>query len=404
MAEFGDRYVDERATAIAANPDGSHVYVAGTAGRDVQLIAYDAATGARAWMRRYGGNAGGDDRPAAVAVSEDGSTVVLTGVSRGTGGSDDIVTIAYDAATGGAAWLRRYDGPAHGSDAGAALAVNGSRVVVTGHSQGDAVTIAYSIDTGATAWTTRWPGGTGWQVAASPDGTRIFVSGNPTVALRAGDGRVLWSTRSSGLGSLSDLAVSPDGARVYLTGTRRTDSSTEAVTVAFRSATGTRVWARRAAGLLPAGVGVSADGAKVIVGGTGYRVVAYDAATGATAWAKRYAGSLGRLDAADLGVNPERNVAYLTGSTVPVLPPSPNPRTSQYVTVAFDTATGAARWTEVAGDSPKYFHDAAALAADPGGAGLYVTGSTFALDRTGSIPQDPEYDVSTVAYGTGTTG
>ena len=62
---------------------------------------------------------GGVSRGAnAVAVSPNGSTVIVTGSSIGTNDSYDYATVAYNAATGAQRWAKRYDGPGSGDGQG----------------------------------------------------------------------------------------------------------------------------------------------------------------------------------------------------------------------------------------------------------------------------------------------
>jgi DNA-binding beta-propeller fold protein YncE len=93
---------------MALSPDGKTVYVSGSIGLYVYAtIAYDAATGARRWVRQY-------RRPGVfaidilqVAVGPRGHTVYVTGAF-----GHDIVTLAYDAAAGARKWIsaRRGEG------------------------------------------------------------------------------------------------------------------------------------------------------------------------------------------------------------------------------------------------------------------------------------------------------
>ena len=86
-----------------------------------------------------------------MAVSPGGTRVFVTGSSQGTGSGQDSATVAYNAATGAQLWARRYNGPANGNDYALSVAVSpgGTRVFVTGSSQGvgsgsDYATVAYS--------------------------------------------------------------------------------------------------------------------------------------------------------------------------------------------------------------------------------------------------------------------
>src|ERR1051325_391251 len=83
------------------------------------------------WEARYDGRS--IDQPDAMAASADGSRVFVTGISEGPT-SNDVVTVAFDAEAGATLWVSRYDGPAHDWDEGLAIAVSpeGSMVFVGG--------------------------------------------------------------------------------------------------------------------------------------------------------------------------------------------------------------------------------------------------------------------------------
>jgi hypothetical protein len=146
----------DQAHALTVNLLGTTVYVTGhsagaTSGADCTTIAYNAASGAQRWVKRYNGAANGDDAGYAVVVSPDGKVIYVTGTSWGGGTDFDYVTIAYNAVTGARIWLRFYNGPDNAADGAVAAAVSpkGGRVFVTGHSQGrgtgpDYATIGYT--------------------------------------------------------------------------------------------------------------------------------------------------------------------------------------------------------------------------------------------------------------------
>ena len=237
------------AHALAVSADGSEVFVTGqsmssTTSWDYATVAYASATGARLWVKRYNGPGNGWDSASALALSPDGFQVFVTGESPGSTGYSDYATVAYDSSSGSRLWVRRYDGPGHGSDYAYALAVNpdGSRVFVTGHSEGttsfvDYATLAYDALTGVRLWTNRYTGpGNQTDVALAmalrPDGSNVFVTGYSqgatggldyaTVAYDAFSGASLWAKRYNGMANESDyahaLGVSPDGSRVFVTG------------------------------------------------------------------------------------------------------------------------------------------------------------------------------------------
>jgi lipocalin len=241
------------ATSLTTSPDGSKVFVTGysdqgLANYDYATVAYDAATGVLLWVSRYDGP-GGDDKATAIAASPDGSKVFVTGsiddgTSRGGLNPEDYATVAYDSATGAALWARRYNGPDDASDLANAVGASpdGSKVFVTGLSDGgasnyDYATAAYDAGTGAVIWVRRNSGpGDSTDVAnaltTDATGTLVLVSGSTemptsgddyaTVTYDAATGAVLGLRRYNGTANDDDMAIavaaSPDGSRVFVTG------------------------------------------------------------------------------------------------------------------------------------------------------------------------------------------
>jgi hypothetical protein len=113
-------------------------------------VAYNAASGAPFWTRRALGFPGISTLYSqTLAISPDGSTVYVTG-NNAVGCCDfDYATVAYAFATGAKQWLSRYNGPGNKSDQASALALSldGSTLYVTGVSDrvssGGFATIAY---------------------------------------------------------------------------------------------------------------------------------------------------------------------------------------------------------------------------------------------------------------------
>jgi hypothetical protein len=414
------------AEALAVGPSGARIFVTGMSqgpagGLDYTTIAYDAATGARAWLRRYDGPKGSTDEAHAAAASPDGAEVFVTGHSLGSGTRDDYATVAYDAQTGAQLWASRYDG---GGDVDEARAVgaDGSKVFVTGRSRSsgaefDYATVAYDAATGGQLWVARYHGpghdeDDARALAASPDGSKVFVTGwsvgsnatedYATIAYDAATGARLWVARYEGPGHGTDEAwavgASPDGSKVFVTG-QSVGTGLDYATVAYNAATGAQLWVTRydgrgsyddARALAP-----SPDGSKLFVSGSSgasdagddYATLAYDAATGAQLWARRYDSQGDDFDeAAALGVSPDGSAVYVTGQSQG----TGGFFDFDYATVAYDAATGATSWLRRY-DGPGHDRDVAlALGVSPVGSRLFVTGP--------SVGAAGNQDYATLAY------
>ena len=325
------------AEAVSLSADGTRLFVTGDVERSVdtrdgRTIAYDTVDGSVLWASDVMMQDRWEFIPRRIAVSPDGSRVLVTGSRTGNRGPNDFwdyYTLSYAAATGTLVWKATYDGPAHGGDTAEGLGVSpdGTSVFVTGTSKGtgryerDFVTIAYSADDGAQRWKARYAVGVddfAVGLAVSPDGSRVYVAGYGRAAitdphdytLAAYDavtgGQVGVATFADGNDDYAaSLAIGGDGSRVYVTGS----GSQDFLTVAFDASTLEPAWHARydgGHGIDDAySVAVSPDGAHVYVTGegersriacfgdiqaTGYATVRYDAATGAQGWVARYAG------------------------------------------------------------------------------------------------------------------
>jgi hypothetical protein len=417
------------AFAEALSPDGATLFVSGdsfgSVSGDYGTVAYDAATGAQRWARRYNGPAGGADYATSVAVSPDGATVYVTGDSSGGASGIDYATVAYDAATGAQRWARRYNGPAGGDDSASTVAVrpDGATVYVTGFSKGapgwDYATIAYNAATGARRWASRAAANRedrASSLAVSPGGATVFVTGTSrgassldyaTIAYNAATGAPRWTRRYNGRANGEDsarsVAVGPGGATVFVTGfSRGATSGTDYATVAYNAATGARRWVSRYNGPkngddFAVSVAVGPGGRSMFVTGSSpgrgtgfdYATIAYNAATGAPRWTRRYNGPGG--DAADLGgsvkVSPGGTAVFVTGTSFTSA--SESDPFSDYATLGYNAVTGTPLWVSLY-TGPAGQSQARGLAVSPDGTKVFVTGYTAG--------GTPPFEYATIAY------
>jgi len=403
----GPRNADALPSLLAVSPDGKTVFVTApnleaTSSYDYVTAAYNAATGARLWTRRYNGPANGSDVPTAVAVSPAGTVVFVTGSSASTQGREDTddATVAYNATTGARLWTRRYHTPGSGENGAQSVAVSpdGGTVFITGYSSGatatTCVTAAYNATTGVTRWLRHYPGCIAFSVAVSPAGQDVFVTGSATIGYNATTGALLWATKPYHGRLARSAAVSPDGGTVVVTGSKILGGAQfDDITIAYR-ASGGRLWTQRYG--TPAdyntavAVAISPDGRTAFITGRSgdtrghysFDTLAYRTTTGAQLWAARYNKPEHANGATALAVSPTGGTVYVTGS-------SKGPNRDDYATVAYDPATGTRLW--VAGyNGPANGNDGAtSVAVSPDGTKVFVTGSSWG---------GKGYDLLTVAY------
>jgi outer membrane protein assembly factor BamB len=409
VSRFPARGSSEPVEAEVVSPDGATVFVtaASSGGRPprdaFQTVAYSAKAGRPLWASRYHGPGKLLDGPSAIAMSQGGGTVFVTG-SSGRDPNFSYATAAYNAKAGRQLWASRYHGKEKGFSFANAMAVSpdGRTVFVTGssHSRGDFqasdyATVAYNAATGRQRWVSRYHPGVGFDqaesVAVSPGGRTVFVTGRltgkdgtspynyGTIAYNATTGRQLWASRyhGPGFGARDPISVkvSPSGQEVYVTGA----AFAAYATVAYNAATGKQLWASRYKNAFATSMAVSPDGRAIFVTGDrhdgSYATVAYNAATGKQLWARRYHGN----GAASIAVSPHGTTVYVTGGS----------KTAAYATIAYNAATGRQEWTRLY-HGPANKGGACCIAFSPRGTAVFVTGLTQVPRRTG--------DYTTIAY------
>ena len=300
-----------------------------------------------------------------MTVSPDSATVYVTGVVGNRSGIGSYVaTFAFDAATGARRWLATHHGNATAGAAWVAASPDGREVVVSTpvtSSSGTKyiATLAYDAASGALMWTR-------------------FIQGTVSAPEGFGIGR--------------DIGVSPDSSAVFVTGyVTGPSGGSSFATVAYRVATGTRLWERFFQG--PGGTSianaltVSPDGREVFVtgsstaGGSGAIVVDYAtvgyAATGTQLWARSYrppmATFLNKNGAVAAGVSPDGRLVFVTGSTAQTATNNLN-----FTTIAYHAATGTTAWLAKYG-GVQDFGAANSLAVSSVGR-VFVTGEIGASD------------------------
>ncbi len=411
--------------AVAVSPDGSRVFMTSKVSldqtnesSDIVTIAYEAGTGVPLWKARYDGPATGIndwDAPTAVTTDPSGALVFVTGFSTRIQYDQELLTIAYDAATGDEVWIRRFTPLAQTTPIG--IVTNERRVFIAGNGYDvdtgaiHPITVAYGMAAGHEAWSRIGSSdGSAADIAASPSGRQIFVTGITglfddadiqTQALRAGTGERMWRARWNGPDDLMDVgravAVSGDGSTVFVTGTSFVPPSDQGkgdiVVIAYGATTGQRMWKARYDGpgtSYDTAIGVVADagGGGVYVTGQSrdettivhsccypdqYVTIRYDQTTGHQDWASRYewAGEFIDVPRA-IAIAADDGTVYVTGMSR--ADPS-STEAEDLLTVAYHADTGALAWDARYDTGLDTYDEGLAIATDATGARVFVSGS-----------------------------
>jgi hypothetical protein len=291
-----------------------------------------------------------------------------------------------------------------------ALSPNGKILFASGFYNTDKATgpqtIAYNAATGAPLWTRRYPTNiaTAVSLAVSPDGATLYVISQTSTVLAyaTATGRLRWASASEDA-FITQGVLSPDGSKVFLTGSVLVAGFEEYETVAIDTATGATAWTRRYGSPNPAhpdasnlatGLAVSADGAEVFVGGFingasgSDAIVAYDSSTGATKWTKFWLHNVNGYNGAttSLAASPDGSTLFITSNGGGV------DQNVYWQTQARSESTGAVLWSVRYGTASQ---DTApqGIVVSPATSTVYVVGTLY------SDPAGPDYEIA--AYGAG---
>jgi len=333
-------------SAIALD-DSGNVYVTGYSHGDGTLEDYATIkyepNGDTAWVRRYNGPGNSTDEAGDIGVDGFGS-VYVTGKSGGAGTYGDYATIKYYP-NGDTAWVRRYDGPAHGGESASAMDIDDSgNIYVTGRSHGihqDYATIKY-YPNGDTVWVRRYDGPGNEDDAAEAiavDGSgNVYVTGYSYGSGTSYDyatikyypnGDTAWVRRYDGPGNGWDFAraMALDGAgNVHMTGSSEGDGTGKDYATIKYYPNGDTAWVRRYDG--PANstdcataIALDDSGKVYVTGfsrgdGTGndYATIKYEP-NGDTAWVRRYNGPVDSTDDGQAMALDDSGNVYVTGTS-----------------------------------------------------------------------------------------
>jgi hypothetical protein len=435
------------AHTVVTSPDGKTVYVGGTSDMDpttglsdydITVLALDAATGQRRWVKHY--PVFEDLQYAATyAIDAGPSSVFVTGyatdrnVYRG-------LTLGIDAATGEQLWTQEFPGSSFdlaASPDGRRVFVTGGRLVPTG--QGDrveAVTVAYDGATGQPVWTDVLAdpepgrfGMLGHRIATDADGSRVAVAASRfsrepgisqgmtlSLVVSTYDGSV--SANPAGEGSIvsradyptygvlpAGLVMNDRGDRAYVNHWSN-EHGTQILTIGVDTVRGRVMWSHRFAGLNGSvswtfpwyfgPIALSPNGLTVYVTGyegfpgtnmAGFTLAAMNAETGARNWEDvHHVGNLGTC----LGCGP--SVTVSRGGQIVIAGKQPAAFAYQSSAYAYNEY-GTLQWTRVFRDGRSAVWNS--LVSSPNSNLVYISGSagTYTASAT-----DRSVDIVVAAY------
>lgn len=308
---------------------------------DYATIKYDPSGGIL-WSKRYNGTGSSTDWPTAIGVDISGN-VYVTGYSYGTSGDAEYATVKYKSDDGTQLWVKRYTDPAEEDYYARDIFVdNSGNCYVTGETRTsglyrDYVTVKYSTD-GSELWARNYDGPAhdsdlGKAIAVDNSGN-VFVIGKSkngsgnydyvTVKYDP-DGNQIWDKsydEENQNDNGNDIAVDGSG-NIYVTGeSYKTATNYDYATIKYDT-DGNRIWVRRydAGGDYDYGSAIFVDNSanlyvtgrsKLGTSGYDYATIKYDT-DGNQEWVVRYDGPANQGEnAQDIFVDDQENV-YVTG-------------------------------------------------------------------------------------------
>lgn len=381
-----------------------------------------------------------------MATSPDGKLVFVAGTSDQSLNANstdyEVVTIAYDAASGNTVWITPYVAASGGESYAQSLAVGGSRVFVrmTTSGQSTSTLLAYDAATGAPLWPApvQVPNGGQytWPMTANSDGSRVYVTGGQVLNLGGGTYRIdavtiaydgatgaqLWTASIPGpagtlplSGYANGFGVAAVGNKVFMAAVQLDSQGyiTEVDLLVADAANGQTITTGAHGNLHAddeAGFTVSADGSRAFMliqdlpsDSSGnlepvMAVAAFDARTGQSLWFADYFGpnhnSPTTLNSWSVPWLWGAIAASPDGSRVFAATQSNDGlglAGSGFTTVAYDGATGAQLWfAEYNTDTPlSYLFTGPLLRIDPAGRAVYVVGMAAQATTFAAFAYDP---------------
>ncbi len=405
------------------------VYVAATGNGQAHLVKYNATDGAEVWAIDYQ-NAQPDFIALTDLATDNSGGIYLTGWAGkiGVEGSDDFITLRYNAATGAKVWESRYNGNDSGDeftdDRANAIAVdNAGSVYVVGGSWGPGsiehfATVRYDAATGKQVWDVRTSAGGGGFAAAGDVAVDnkggVYVTGSSekregeeptkdfaTIRYDAATGNQTWLSRYDGGENFEDgpaaLTVDENGG-VYVTGSSIKEpynfASADYATVRYDATTGAQTWTQRYDG--PANgedratdIEVDNKGDVFVTGWSeginssfDYATIRYEASSGEQVWITR-SGGIYEDRALDMAIDND-GVLYVAGWMLR----TSSEASADYAIVLYDPVSGAEN-NKLSYDSGGDASDeATAMTVDKAG-NVYVTGASWGIGN---------YDFATIKY------